>query len=164
MCMPYAYRFLLAWLFLALLSACATDITPGPPTSATPQEAIQVARRAFADDYIRNNSNPISELYSADAMLRSPGREAQGRSQAKKLFAWGPKYRQLEYSLQSSALELRGDTAIDVGTWHSTSQHADDAISKTSGPYLIVWVREADGAWRIKYEIWYPTTLPALAK
>ena len=123
-----------------------------------------MARRAFTDDYIRNNSNPISELYSADAILRSPGREARGRTQAKKLFTWGPKYRQLEYALQSSALELRGDTAIDVGTWHSTSQHADDAILKTSGPYLIVWVREADGAWRIKYEIWYPTPLPALAK
>jgi ketosteroid isomerase-like protein len=57
--------------------------------------------------------------------------------------------------MESSNLDLRGDTAIDTGTWHSTSRRGDDPETTASGAYLVVWVRDDAGAWRIKYDMWH---------
>ena len=55
---------------------------------------------------------------------------------------------------------VSGDIATDLGTWHSTSQRGDGPPTKASGQYLVVWVREAGGAWRIRYDMWHRPAQP----
>ena len=52
-------------------------------------------------------------------------------------------------------LTISGDMAVDVGTWTSTGQRGDAEPATASERYLIVWVREDDGAWRILYDMWH---------
>jgi ketosteroid isomerase-like protein len=42
-----------------------------------------------------------------------------------------------------------------VGTWTSTGRRGDADPSTASERYLVVWVREGDGAWRILYDMWH---------
>jgi ketosteroid isomerase-like protein len=137
----------------ALLAACADMAVRSSETDA--RNAILARSRAFSAAYLRNDNDAIGELYTADATLLSPSREVRGRDEARKVFLWGPQYRQIEHSLRSTSLEIRGDVAVDVGTSATASQRVDNPVVHTNGLYMVVWVREADGAWRIKYDMWH---------
>lgn len=124
--------------------------------------AIAAASQAFSSAFVANDTAAIARLYTEDAVLLAPGkRVARGRAAAAKHFAWAPDYRQLAHAMTSESLDLRGDTAVDVGSWHSTSQRGDAAPSQECGAYVVVWVREADGAWRMAYDAWHRPLPPA---
>jgi uncharacterized protein (TIGR02246 family) len=125
------------------------------PSDADVRSAIQRASRDFSAAYERNDTAAIAELYTEDALVLPPGREIRGRAAAAKYFQWGPRYRQVAHAMDSAELTLRGDIAIDVGTWTSTGQRGDEVPSTASGKYLVVWVREADGRWRMRYDMWH---------
>jgi ketosteroid isomerase-like protein len=138
---------------LLLASAALTAAEPQPDPEA--RAAILAASRAFSAAYVRNDSAALADAYTADAVVLPPGRTIRGREAAAKYFQWGPRYRQIAHSMDSEELSLRGDTAIDVGTWTSSWQRGDEAPATASGRYLAVWVREADGKWRLRYDMWH---------
>jgi len=57
--------------------------------------------------------------------------------------------------MESAELTIDVNLAIDVGTWTSTGRRGDADPSTASERYLVVWVREGDGAWRILYDMWH---------
>src|SRR5687768_12458041 len=120
--------------------ACAHARQPAVDSSSD-RQAIEAASRAFSDAFVRNDSQALGEIYTEDAVLLPHGREVRGREEIRKFFTWRPQQRQIAHSMQSSHLDLRGDTAIDTGTWHSTIQRGDDPETTSSGAYLVVWVR-----------------------
>ncbi len=138
-------------------SAAAAD---PPEAGAADRAAIAAASRAFSDAYVRNDSRAIAELYTEDAVLLPPGGEFRGREAAARYFAWGPGRRQVAHAMESSELVVAGDMAVDVGTWHSTSQRGDAPPVTASGRYLVVWVRQGDGAWRMRYDMWHRPSGP----
>lgn len=117
--------------------------------------AIVAAGRAFSAAYVRNDSATLGGVYSDSAVLLPPNREIRGRAAIQRYFAWGDGYRQLAHSMEPTRLTIAGDMAIDVGTWTSTGQRGDADPSTASERYLIVWIREEDGAWRILYDMWH---------
>ena len=131
-------------------------------SSRNVRREIEAASRAFSDAYVRNDSQALGEIYTEDAVLLPPGLEVRkGREEARRYFAWGPQHRQIAHSMKSSNLDIRGDTAIDTGIWHSTSQRGDNPETTASGAYLVVWVRDSAGVWRIKYDMWHRPLQPA---
>jgi ketosteroid isomerase-like protein len=123
--------------------------------------AIEAASRAFSAAYVGNDMNALGQLYTEDAVLLPHGREVRGRAEVQRFFARKPSYRQVAHSMKSANLDLRGDTAIDTGTWHSTIQRGDEPPDTSSGAYLVVWVRDDAGTWRIKYDMWHRPTQPS---
>ena len=119
------------------------------------REEIREASRAFSAAYVTNDVETITALYTDDALLLPPGRDVRGREAAGEYFSWRGSYRQLSHAMQSEELVIRDDIAIDVGTWHSTGQRGDAPPTSASGRYLVVWVKEGDGAWRMKYDMWH---------
>lgn len=117
--------------------------------------AIVAASRAFSAAYVRNDTAALGRRYADSAILYPPNREVRGRSAIQRYFAWGPRYRQLAHAMVSERLTIAGDVAIDVGTWTSTGQRDGDDATSASERYLVVWVREEDGAWRILYDMWH---------
>jgi len=141
------------WLLMA--TGCSHAPAVGEASTADARGAILAASRAFSDAYVRNDPEALGRLYTTDAVLMPASRQVRGRAEAQRFFTWGARHRQLAHSMESSSLEIRGDTAVDVGTWHSTSQRGEEPVSVSSGAYLVVWVRESDGAWRMKYDVWH---------
>lgn len=117
--------------------------------------AIAGASRAFSEAYVRNDTVALGEVYADSAVLLPPNREIRGRAAIRRYFVWGPNYRQIAHRMESSSLSIEGDLAVDVGTWTSTGQRGEAEPTTASERYLVVWVRESDGAWRILYDMWH---------
>lgn len=143
------------------LGLLASLLTPPAVTNAQTNRAvadsaaIAAASRAFSAAYVRNDTSALGQIYSDSALLLPPNRELRGRAAIQRYFAWGPRYRQIEHKMESARLSITGDIAIDVGTWTSTGQRGDANPTTASERYLVVWVRESDGAWRILYDMWH---------
>jgi len=136
---------------LALVAAA-----PAPAQeSETDSLAIVAASRSFSAAYVANDSIALGQVYSDSAMLLPPNRDLEGRQAIQRYFAWGGRYRQLAHRMETQRLSISGDLAVDVGTWTSTGQVGDAAPRTSSGRYLVVWVRESDGVWRILYDMWH---------
>lgn len=117
--------------------------------------AIVAASRAFSDAYVQNDTAALGRIYADSAVLLPPNRMVAGRAAIRRYFTWGPNDRQLAHAMQSERLTISGDVAIDVGTWTSTGQRGSAEPTTAAERYLVVWVREADGAWRILYDMWH---------
>lgn len=154
------FRTLICALGMAAL-ACAHARPPGAQPATDAKAAIIATSRAFSAAYVGNDMNALGQLYTEDAVLLPHGREVRGRVEIQRFFTRKPPYRQVAHSMESANLDLRGDTAIDTGTWHSTVQRGDEPPNAASGAYLVVWVRDDAGAWRIKYDMWHPPAKPA---
>lgn len=140
----------------AIVLACASGRSqPAPLAVADDRAAIAAASRAFSAAYLRNDTAALGQLYADSGVLLPPGREIRGRAAIQRYFAWGPRHRQLEHAMTSAELRIHGDVAIDVGTWTSTAQRGDNPPATASERYLVVWVRESDGQWRILYDMWH---------
>lgn len=144
-------------LCLGLLAAVITPAAARAQGRRTVSDsaAIAAASRAFSAAYVRNDTAALGGIYSDSAVLLPPNREIRGRAAIQRYFAWGPNYRQLEHKMESARLSVTGDVATDVGTWTSTGRRGDANPTTASERYLVVWVRESDGAWRILYDMWH---------
>lgn len=151
-----------SWAVLAVIGFVLgqTLVADDADPQAQARKGIAEASRAFSEAYVSNDTDALKNLYSEDALLLPPGSDVRGRDAAGQYFRWGPRYRQLAHSMTSSELMIRGDIAVDVGTWHSTNQRGEDPPATASGRYLVVWVRHSDGRWRMQYDMWHrPATV-----
>jgi ketosteroid isomerase-like protein len=117
--------------------------------------AIAAASRAFSEAYVHNDTAALGRIYADSAVLLPPNRTVTGRAAIRRYFMWGPEYRQLAHAMRSERLTILGDMAIDVGTWSSTGRRGSAEPTTAAETYLVVWIREPDGAWRILYDMWH---------
>ena len=149
------------------LLVCAAAAALAAPAAAQPadpealmrqaiadREAIAAASLAFSDAYVRNDMEALGRLYTEHVVLLPPGQEIRGREAAARYFAWPPGHRQIEHSMYPKEVVVLGDVATDYGIWRSIFER-DGVRSTASGTYLVVWLREPDGAWRIDRDMWH---------
>ena len=119
------------------------------------QAAIMAQGRAFSAAYVANDAAAIGAIYSDSAVLMPPNRTVRGRAAIEQAFTWSPPYRQLAHRMTANRLVIRGGMAVEEGIWTSTGQRGDAEPVESSERYLLVWVRESDGVWRILYDMWH---------
>ncbi len=143
--------------------ACAAIIAAGVlPLAAqsaptTPDSAAVAANaRAFSAAFVANDMAALGQLYTEDATLLPSQREVHGRAAIERYFTHGPNQQQVSHLLQPESLIQSGNMIVDVGTWTSTTQRGSEEPVTASGRYLVVWVKGADGKWRMQYDMWHP--------
>ena len=144
----------LAWLVATLAVPASALAQSADPNLA----AIMRASRVFSAAYVANDTAALGRVYTDSAVLLPSDREVRGRPAIQRYFAWGPNRRQIAHAMKSESITINGDMAVDVGTWTSTSQRGDAPAATASGRYMVVWVRESDGAWRMLYDMWHRPT------
>lgn len=128
--------------------------------SATASEAddrAAIARQsaAFSAAFVANDGDALAACYTADGKIYPPNRTVTGRAAIKEFFAWRPGRRQVAHRMVSESLRIDGNTAVDVGSWHSTTQTEGQEPVTFTDRYLAIWVREADGMWRMLHDFWH---------
>jgi uncharacterized protein (TIGR02246 family) len=159
----------ISWTSAAGAALCTALFLLGPvPDAAAHGEAVPAAsdkdvaaavaagNAAFSAAFERGDAAAIAALYTEDAVLLPSGgrNRQQGRASIERFFTLAPGVEVVDHSLETTSLEVKGDTAVEIGRWTSVTRRDGGEPRKGTGPYLLVWERGGDGAWRVDYDVW----------
>ncbi|MGH7629000.1 MAG: YybH family protein, partial [Gemmatimonadales bacterium] len=117
------------------------------------------ARAASAGDY-----NAVGALYASNATLLPPMEPAAEGAAAKKYWVDFGNAFSGPIQLTPTAVDGRGDLAYDVGTYRMTvtpKKAGAKPLPTEEGKYITVLKKDADGSWKIVYDMWSPNAPPA---
>jgi len=149
-----------------LAAACApkgeTPVTDSAATAAPPvvdvaaiRQAIEQANAKFIDAMIRGDSAGMVANYADDAVVMDPGAPAsRGRGEIGARFA--KKLQSAKVSDEkatTASVDVAGDYAIEAGTFDVTATPKGGKPTHSTGKYLTVWKKQADGSWKIYRDI-----------
>lgn len=139
-----------------LLCLSAPVLAQTPSDSAAAAAGIAETAGAFSRALERGDAAGMAAQYVDDATLVPPnGRMVTGRDAI--LTFWTPRnpdFRTLAHSLTTDRLEVTDDVAIEVGTWRQKGQLRAEEASESAGRYLVVWRRQQDGSWKMRFDSW----------
>ncbi len=153
----------------ALCSACqpapkTQTSTEGAASRAAPaglsaedEAAVRAVDAEWARAATAGDAKALTAVYAPDATLLPPNEqnvkgEAVGKYNADMLSAYPAKM-----ELTTEAVEGRGDLAYAVGTWKAipTPKKAGaKPLPTEEGKYLEVLKKQADGSWKLVYDMW----------
>lgn len=135
--------------FLVLVATAAAG------AQSTVEDELAAIRSAFSAALVAGDSETVASMYTDDGVLLPPGREIRGRDRIGRYFATGRDYVQVAHSMIPDEVRVDGSTAVEIGTWSSTTRREGQDAVTASDRYLLVWRRESDGTWRIVYDMWH---------
>ncbi len=125
--------------------------TPEPDTRAADEAAIRAAVKEWSASAQAKDADKFASFYAEDAMLlleNSPDfsgkaaiREAVGGLMQDPNFA-------LAFEADRVVVARSGDLAFEGGTYSLTLSDAKKKPSTQKGNYVVVWQKQADGAWK----------------
>lgn len=136
----------------ALALAACNQATPATTDTGAIKRQLQMAEAKWNQAYARRDAAALAAMYSDDAAIANPGDTlVRGRAaidKATKSFAADPN---LKVAFEANRIQVAqsGDLAYTRG--HYTLTMTDPATRKpqmSTGNYLTVWQKQADGGWR----------------
>lgn len=150
------------------VSGCAQPApppAPAEPVADAPADvaAINAARDAFMKAYAAGDAAAIGALYTDDAVSESNNQPSlQGRAAI--VASLTSMFEQVAVSTKLSPVETRtlGSVGLDRGTYAVTVTPKAGAPPTTSeGRYMVIYVKGADGTWRVSRDMDNGTMPPA---
>jgi uncharacterized protein (TIGR02246 family) len=115
--------------------------------AAIRQDAESFSKAVNAKDW-----TTASARYVDDANLAPPnGSAVQGRAQIQKWMSDFPPVS--EFKVELVDVDGRGDLAYVRGNYSMTVMPPGGAATKDQGKYVEIWRKQADGTWKIKWDI-----------
>ena len=104
----------------------------------------------FADDVAKNGGKAFATWFAEDAVTLSNGKPAVlGRGAIAAQANWDPKVYSLTWSAQGAQMSAQNDMGFTWGKYTGRSTDAKGAPIVTSGRYITVWRKLADGSWKV---------------
>jgi ketosteroid isomerase-like protein len=117
--------------------------------------AIVQASTAFSRAYERGDVNALIGLYTDDAVIFPDQSEAlSGREVLLRYWTLRPGNRVTHHQLTSHSLTIHDGFAHDWGTYEVSGEQDGNAWGPVLGKYVVVWQKGAEGAWRMRLDIW----------
>jgi uncharacterized protein (TIGR02246 family) len=130
--------------------------------SAADESAVRAVDAAWTKAANAGDANAISALYTSDATLLPPMEPIYKGDLAK---YWGgmTDANTVAIQLNTMAVEGRGDLAYAVGTYTMTltpKTAGAKPMPTEEGKYVEIMKKQADGSWKIAYDMWSPNAKP----
>jgi uncharacterized protein (TIGR02246 family) len=158
---------------LALCAGCQpapkTEAMGGAPAAAAPALSAEdeAAIRAVDAEWTRaasaGDANALTATYASDATLMPPNEPLAKGEAMKKFNTEMTKAFSGAIELTTTSVEGRGDLAYAVGTYRATMtprKPGAKPLPTEEGKYLEVLKKQADGSWKIVYDMWSPNAPP----
>ena len=137
------------------LAACAqppqAPVEP-PDTRAADEATIHAAVKEWSASAQAKDADKFTSVYAEDATVmmeaapdvtgKAAIREAIGGMMQDPNFA-------LSFAANKVVVARSGDLAYETGTYSMTMSDAKKKPSTNSGNYVVVWQKQADGAWKV---------------
>jgi len=141
-----------AWGQLAFPSPNSSQAAPNPLTDTTvsPGKILLYNLEAqFAKDVAAKGGAAFALWCAPDAVLLGNGEApVVGRVAIEKAANWLPKDYQLTWTPTDATLGPSGDMGYTWGHYEGHSKDANGNPVVTSGRYMTIWRRDADGSWK----------------
>ena len=131
--------------------------------SAEDEAAVRAVDHAWARAASAGDGNAIGALYASNATLLPPMESAVEGEAAKKYWVGFTNAFSGPIELTTTGVEGRGDLAYSVGTYRMTltpKKAGAKPLPAEEGKYLEVLKKQADGSWKIVYDMWSPNVPP----
>ena len=151
----------LVGLICVLIAGC---VAPQQFDAAAEKAKIEADCKALQQAYLKGDATTVLSYYDENAVVLVPRKPmVKGRESIEKLIAgWMQSEMKLkEFSSATISVEGAGDFAIQLGRYYETFDLSGKVIAD-SGKFVTVWRKQADGSWKMAYDIWN-TDIPAPA-
>jgi uncharacterized protein (TIGR02246 family) len=151
------YRFFSLLLASALLAgfvaACSHPQPAAPPdTRVADEAAIRAADDAFTRFTAAKDLDKCMSDYMDDAVMFLPGAPAAvGKDNIRKVLQQmlaAPSV-QMTFADQTVQVARSGELAVDRGSFQSTATDNKGRATTSTGKFILVWKKQADGSWKI---------------
>lgn len=150
---------------MVVLLAAAAGCGPQPNLEAE-QAAIRAAEAEWVKAVAAKDAGRVVAFYAEDGMLLPPGAPPV-RSREALRAAWSQEFGDPNYALtwQATKVEVArsGDLAYAFGSYAFTSSGPKGEPQTERGKYVVVWRKQADGAWKAVADIWNPDAPPPVS-
>ncbi len=137
-----------------------TQTAQAPPQAdhhAADEAAIRAEDSAWVKAVATKNAQQVASYYTDDAVLMAPGEPmATGRDAVQKAWAGLLALPGFAATFAPDKIVVSGDLAYEVGSYALTSNDRAGKPHTSSGKYVVVWSRQADGRWKAALDA--PTT------
>jgi uncharacterized protein (TIGR02246 family) len=131
--------------------------------SAEDEAALRALDAEWARAATAGDGKAVAALYAADATLLPPMEPPKQGEAAKKYWVDFTDGFSGPAELTTTTVEGRGDLAYVVGTYRMTltpKKAGAKAFPTEEGKYLEVVKKQADGSWKLVYDMWSPNAPP----
>jgi ketosteroid isomerase-like protein len=120
------------------------------PTSRPGKVLLFDLEARFAKDVLERGGAAFADWFAEDGVTLGNGQPpVVGRVAIAKSANWSPKAYQLTWTPTDAQMGPSGDTGY---TWGHFEGHSKDAAGNpvtTSGRYITIWRKQADGSWKV---------------
>jgi uncharacterized protein (TIGR02246 family) len=145
-----------------IVGGCAPPAPPAPPPPAAPVadapediKALNAAREAFMKGYEAGDADAIGALYMEEA-ISEPNNQPTLKGRAAIVASLKAMFEQVSVKPVLTPDETRtlGSVGLDRGTYVVTVTPKSGAPATSSeGRYMVVFVKGADGTWKVSRDI-----------
>jgi len=150
------------------LASCTQQTQPPaapPDTRAADEAAIHAAVKEWSGSAQAKDADKFSSFYAEDGVvMMEDAPDISGKAAIRE--AIGGMMQDPNFSLSFAADKVvvarSGDLAYETGTYAMTLSDAKKQPSTEKGNYVVVWQKQADGAWKVVRDV--PVSDPGAAK
>lgn len=136
-------------IIVTAIAGCAPAAVGSRPASPAERQAISDANARIVAAVRAGNGAAIAAELAPDATMLPAGMPAlAGRDAIAKLFGALASMGVTDAAITTQDLTVSGDLAVEVGTNSLTI-----GGTASAGKYLVVWKRQVDGSWKIRYDM-----------
>jgi ketosteroid isomerase-like protein len=136
-----------------MLEPTAPSATPNPLADATikPGKAFLFDLEArFAKDVATRGGEAFADWFADDGVALGNGAAPLiGKVAIARSAAWSPKAYQLSWTPTDGLMGPSGDMGYTWGHYEGRSKDANGNPVTTSGRYMTIWRKQADGNWKV---------------
>ncbi len=139
-------------LTVVVLSSAACQTQPPAGLSDADKAALRQNDETFATSANAKNFAAAATLYLEEASLLLPnGPAIEGRQQIQKWMSDNPPIS--DFKIEPVDIDGRGDLAYVRGNYSLTLTPPGGAAVHDRGKFVEIWRKQADGTWKIRWDI-----------
>jgi uncharacterized protein (TIGR02246 family) len=141
---------------LTLVGCAQQPQAPPPDTRAADEAAIHAAVKEWSASAQAKDADKFCSFYAEDGVImledapdisgKAAIREGMGGMMQDPNFA-------LSFAADKVVVARSGDLAYETGTYAMTLSDAKKQASTEKGHYVVVWQKQADGAWKVVRDV-----------
>lgn len=146
-------------LTIGVLTACTAGPPPTTPSAEQAQTEILAAEQQELAAWAARDVDAIMNAYTRDTLIMAAGapkRDYAGARQAFERFLTDPGFA-LTFHSDPPIVSASADLGVATGGYELTYTNGETgAAEHVSGYHLLTWVKDDDGAWRIRRQLTGP--------